>query len=54
MGRIPSDSAFKIYPDSSVVHIFSEHGWYWGGEFSNPDYMHFSLTERGRDSRLPD
>jgi hypothetical protein len=26
-----------------VVRIFQKHGWKWGGEFSNPDAMHFQF-----------
>jgi hypothetical protein len=51
---IPEDNPFKICPEGSVVRIFTEHGWYWGGDYSTNrlDYMHFSLTERGANSRI--
>lgn len=50
----PAASPFKVESSGSVVRIFSEHGWYWGGEFSQKsvDYMHFSLIEKGANSRL--
>ncbi len=48
----PSTSPYSIPEDSSVVRIFAEHGWSWGGNAwagytspsttGNHDYMHFS------------
>lgn len=42
----PYDDPYSIPEDSSVVCIFREHGWYWGGKgWGQPgyyDYMHFS------------
>ena len=47
----PGSNAYSISPDSSVVRIFAEHGWSWGGDawaYSSDDsegyhdYMHFS------------
>ena len=47
----PAGSPYSIPEDGSVVRIFAEHGWSWGGDAwawdSNPtegyhDYMHFS------------
>lgn len=52
--KTPSAGPFKIESNGSVVRIFTEHGWYWGGEFSTGslDYMHFSLLEKGVNSRI--
>lgn len=30
-----------IEHNSDVVKIFSKYGWYWGGNWRNPDYQHF-------------
>jgi len=51
---VPAKSLFKIDSNGSVVRIFTEHGWYWGGEYrqNRLDWMHFSLTERGANSRI--
>lgn len=47
----PETSPYSIPEDSSVVRIFAEHGWSWGGNAwaghtdpssGNHDYMHFS------------
>ena len=47
----PGTNPYSIAPDSSVVRIFAEHGWSWGGDawaYSSGDaegyhdYMHFS------------
>ena len=47
----PETNPYSISPDSSVVRIFAEHGWSWGGDawaYSSDysegyhDYMHFS------------
>jgi hypothetical protein len=47
----PGTDPYSISPDSSVVRIFAEHGWSWGGDawaYSSDDregyhdYMHFS------------
>ena len=47
----PGSNAYSISPDSSVVRIFAEHGWSWGGDawewdsdisYGYHDYMHFS------------
>ena len=47
----PGVNPYAISPDSSVVRIFAEHGWSWGGDawaYSSDDsegyhdYMHFS------------
>lgn len=47
----PGSSPYSIAPDGSVVRIFEEHGWSWGGDawaWSSDDsegyhdYMHFS------------
>ena len=47
----PGSNPYSISPNSSVVRIFAEHGWSWGGDAwaydSNAaegyhDYMHFS------------
>ena len=47
----PGTNPYSIGPDSSVVRIFAEHGWSWGGDawaYSSDDstgyhdYMHFS------------
>ena len=47
----PGTNPRSISPDSSVVRIFAEHGWSWGGDawaYSSDDsegyhdYMHFS------------
>ena len=51
MLREPGTNPRSISPDSSVVRIFAEHGWSWGGDawaYSSDDsegyhdYMHFS------------
>lgn len=51
---VPAGSNYKIDPNGSVVRTITEHGWYWGGEFrpEHLDWMHFSLTERGANSRI--
>jgi len=37
-----------ITADSEVVALFRDHGWYWGGDWSDmPDYHHFSKRIRG-------
>ena len=47
----PGSNPYSIGPDSSVVRIFAEHGWSWGGDAwagssdastGHHDYMHFS------------
>ena len=47
----PGTNPYSIAPDSSVVRIFAEHGWSWGGDawewssdisYGYHDYMHFS------------
>ena len=47
----PETNPYSIGPDSSVVRIFAEHGWSWGGDAwaassddssGYHDYMHFS------------
>ena len=47
----PGVDPYSIGPDSSVVRIFAEHGWSWGGDawewdsdisYGYHDYMHFS------------
>lgn len=47
----PGADPYSIGPDSSVVRIFTEHGWSWGGDawewdsdisYGYHDYMHFS------------
>ncbi|WP_297213836.1 S-layer homology domain-containing protein [uncultured Flavonifractor sp.] len=47
----PGSNPYSIAPDSSVVRIFAEHGWSWGGDAwagssdasqGYHDYMHFS------------
>lgn len=47
----PETDPYSIGPDSSVVRIFAEHGWSWGGDawewdsdisYGYHDYMHFS------------
>ena len=47
----PETNPYSISPDSSVVRIFAEHGWSWGGDawewdsdisYGYHDYMHFS------------
>jgi hypothetical protein len=35
-----------IQPGDVVTEAFAAIGWRWGGEWSSPDYMHFSLTGR--------
>ncbi len=35
-----------VQPGDVVVESFAAVGWYWGGDWSSPDYMHFSLTGR--------
>lgn len=32
-------------PDGVLVRAFAAVGWSWGGEWSNPDYQHFSTAE---------
>ena len=48
---MPGTDPYSIGPDSSVVRIFAEHGWSWGGDawawdsdisYGYHDYMHFS------------
>jgi D-alanyl-D-alanine carboxypeptidase len=31
-------------PSGLLVYAFQSAGWFWGGDFSAPDYQHFSLT----------
>ena len=47
----PGSNPYSIAPNSSVVRIFREHGWSWGGDawadnsdasYGYHDYMHFS------------
>lgn len=47
----PGENPYSIGPDSSVVRIFAEYGWSWGGDawaescddsYGYHDYMHFS------------
>ena len=47
----PGSNPYSIGPNSSVVRIFAEHGWSWGGDAwadssdasqGYHDYMHFS------------
>lgn len=47
----PGSNPYSISPNSSVVRIFQEHGWSWGGDawadnsndsYGYHDYMHFS------------
>ncbi|MCI8651752.1 MAG: M15 family metallopeptidase [Oscillospiraceae bacterium] len=47
----PGSNPYSIGPNSSVVRIFREHGWSWGGDawadnsddsYGYHDYMHFS------------
>jgi len=47
----PGNNPYSIAPNSSVVRIFREHGWSWGGDawadnsddsYGYHDYMHFS------------
>jgi hypothetical protein len=30
----------------ALVGCFKKAGFYWGGDWANPDYMHFSLKDR--------
>ena len=54
-GWTPGEDPYSITPGGSVVRIFAEHGWNWGGNawagHSDPsygyhDYMHFSYFGR--------
>ena len=47
----PGENPYSIPEDGSVVRIFAEHGWSWGGDAwawdsdqttGYHDYMHFS------------
>ena len=47
----PGENPYSISPDGSVVRIFAQHGWSWGGDawaadsdqtYGYHDYMHFS------------
>jgi hypothetical protein len=40
-GVPPDETALGSPEGLRVVRIFQKHGWKWGGEFSNPDAMHF-------------
>ena len=31
-------------PGGPLIFAFESAGWHWGGDFSSPDYQHFSLT----------
>ncbi|WP_406365167.1 M15 family metallopeptidase [Streptomyces sp. NBC_01546] len=33
-----------IRPGDVITRAFDEVGWHWGGDWSNPDYQHFSAT----------
>jgi hypothetical protein len=35
-----------VQPGDAVTAAFSSIGWWWGGDWSSPDYMHFSATGR--------
>lgn len=35
-----------IHDGDVVVRSFAAIGWSWGGRWTSPDYMHFSLTDR--------
>lgn len=35
-----------VHRGDVVVESFAAIGWSWGGDWSSPDYMHFSLTGR--------
>ena len=41
----PSTNAYNTKGDLNpkIVEIFEHHGWYWGGNFSTRDDMHFQL-----------
>ena len=54
-GWTPGEDPYSITPGGSVVRVFAEHGWDWGGNawagHSDPtygyhDYMHFSYFGR--------
>ncbi|MFE3554914.1 M15 family metallopeptidase [Streptomyces sp. NPDC059193] len=33
-----------VRPGDVITRAFEEVGWHWGGDWSNPDYQHFSAT----------
>ena len=37
-------SSYAIRNSEEVIKIFADQGFYWGGDWSNPDDMHFSWT----------
>ena len=38
----PGDDPYSMGPDCSVVRVFKQHGWRWGGDWrSCKDYQHF-------------
>ena len=39
----PYDGGINMIPQG-VVEIFKAEGWKWGGDFKNPDCMHFEAT----------
>ena len=54
-GWTPGEDPYSITPGGSVVRIFAEHGWDWGGNawaghsdqtYGYHDYMHFSYFGR--------
>lgn len=36
-----------ITKDDLCYKLFKKHGWKWGGDFSEPDYQHFSKDVKG-------
>ena len=36
-----------ITKDDLCYKLFRKHGWKWGGDFSEPDYQHFSKDVKG-------
>ena len=31
---------------TAIAQLFAEAGWFWGGDWRNPDHMHFSADGR--------
>ncbi|MBR5116787.1 MAG: M15 family metallopeptidase, partial [Lachnospiraceae bacterium] len=38
------DFAHKISTDDLCYQLFRDHGFYWGGNWNNPDYQHFQYN----------
>ena len=37
-------SSYSIRGKEAVIEAFASEGFYWGGDWTNPDDMHFTFT----------